>query len=109
MAARAYLTAQGYKILEKNYRVPIGEIDAVCEKAGRIVFVEVKTRSGERFGAPEESVHAFKQRKLLRLAEWYLKDKRLGDVSVSFAVVAVVMGPGTPVPKIRLIENAFGA
>jgi putative endonuclease len=108
MAAWNYLRKKGYQILDKNYRAPIGEIDAVCKKDGRIIFVEIKTRSGNRFGVPEEAVHRIKQKKLILLAEWYLKDKKCGDVPVAFAVVSILMDPAGSTPQIRLIENAFG-
>lgn len=106
MVACGHLREQGYRILETNYRCRIGEIDVVAQKNGRLVFVEIKTRAQDAFGAPEESVGWAKQRKIIRLAEWYLKDKKQTDVSVSFAVLAVRWN-GTQDPEIRLIENAF--
>jgi putative endonuclease len=107
MIAFEFLRRSGYKLLEKNYRVVLGEIDAVGEKDGRIIFFEVKTRSGTRFGAPEEAVHEAKQRKIIRLAQWYLKENKMEGRAVSFAVVSVMLaGPSRP-PEIRLIENAF--
>ena len=107
MVACQYLVKHGYRILEKNYRCTIGEIDVVAAKDGRLVFVEIKTRSQKVFGRPEESVGWTKQRKMIRLAEWYLKDKKKTDASVSFAVLAV-RWKGTQDPEIRLIEDAFG-
>lgn len=103
-----YLLDRGYKILEKNYRCPLGEIDVVAEKDKRLVFLEIKTRTSGRFGLPQEAVTALKQRKLLRLAEWYLKDKKKGDVRVSFEVLAVFW-KNAGEPEFRLIENAFVA
>ncbi len=104
--AWAFLTKRGYKIIEKNYRCKIGEIDVICKKDGRIVFVEVKTRQSSRFGSPAEAVSKQKQNKIARLAEWYLKDKKLTDSKAGFAVVAVEWS-GAAEPSIRLIENAF--
>jgi putative endonuclease len=106
MVAWNFLARAGYKILEKNYRCKIGEMDVVAEKNGRISFIEIKTRSDLFFGLPEESVHPAKQRKLVQLAKWYLKDKRIENVPVSFEVLAIVW-KGKEEPQIRLIENAF--
>ena len=108
MMAWPYLTSNGYKILERNYRCPIGEIDIVAEKKGRLVFVEVKTRTDNAFGRPEESVHEVKQNKLLRLASYYMKEKKKTGVSADFAVVAVTLKK-EGAPEIRLIENAISA
>ena len=108
MIAWNFLRKQGYKILEKNYRCKIGEIDVVAQKNGRIVFIEIKTRAHHGFGRPEESVHAAKQKKLISLAKWYLKEKRKTDVAVSFDVLAITF-QGESEPEIRLIENAFMA
>src|SRR5437868_2873571 len=88
MAAWGFLVKQGYKILEKNYRCALGEIDCIAEKKGRLVFIEIKTRSGDRYGRPEEAVHQVKQRKLFKLAEWYLKETKKTEAPVSFEVVA---------------------
>ncbi len=106
MIAWSYLRQKGYTLLEKNYRCRIGEIDAIAEKDRRIVFIEIKTRSSSRFGAPEEAVHTRKQRKLLRLAEWYLKEKKWEDKPLAFSVLAIQLKEGQG-PEMRLIENAF--
>lgn len=108
MIAWDFLIRQGYVLIEKNYRCPLGEIDIVARKNGRMVFIEVKTRSDHHFGRPEESVHAAKRRKLVHLAYYYLKSRNLPDAAVSFAVVAVTRRAGS-LPDIRLIENAFEA
>ncbi|MBN1689364.1 MAG: YraN family protein [Candidatus Omnitrophica bacterium] len=101
-----YLIEKGYKLLEKNYSCRLGEIDVVAKKEGRYRFVEIKTRAQKRFGMPEESVHHVKQKRLVRLALWYLKEKKLGEPPVSFDVLSVYYD-GEDEPGIRLIENAF--
>ena len=105
-AAEEYLHRQGYKILERNYRCKIGEIDLIAEKDGRICFVEVKTRRSSHYGPPEESVHLLKQKKIARAAEWYLKANRAMDHAVSFEVAAVDWCEGQE-PTIRVIRDAF--
>lgn len=108
MAGAAYLARNGYRILESNYRCPLGEIDLVAERQGRLVFVEVKTRQNHDFGLPEESVHETKQRKLVRLAQFYLKEKKEKERPISFDVLAVTWDlPGEP--DFKLIQDAFGS
>jgi len=107
MAAWGFLSRRGYRILERNYRCPLGEIDVVALKNGRLVFVEVKTRSTERFGRPEEAVGFYKRRRLRRVAAWYLKERQSG-LSYSFEVLAVLW-PKDSEPQFRLIENAISA
>ncbi len=106
MIAWDFLIKQGFRILEKNFKCAIGEIDVVAERGKKIVFVEVKTRTDHAFGRPEEAVHAAKQKKLIRLAEWYLKAAKKEGAPVSFAVVAVTAGAGAK-PEIQLFEDAF--
>lgn len=108
IVAAAYLVKSGYKILEKNFRCALGEIDIVAEKSGRLYFAEVKTRTSDRFGRPEESVHEIKQRKIIKLAEWYLKAHKIQDRPISFLVAAVDWS-GPQEPSVRIIENAFQA
>lgn len=105
-AAAGLIQKKGFKILQKNYKCAFGEIDLVAEKDGRIRFIEIKTRSGKRFGDPAEAVDRQKQRKLIRLAEWYLKEHKLGEPKVSFDVAAVIWKAGAA-PEVRLIEDAF--
>jgi putative endonuclease len=104
--AWGFLIKQGYKIIEKNYRCKIGEIDVICKKDGRLIFVEVKTRQSSRFGSPEEAVSKQKQNKIARVAEWYLKENKLPVSKTGFAVVAVKHYGGAE-PEIRLIKDAF--
>lgn len=107
MAGAAYLLRAGYRILETNYRCVLGEIDVVAEREGRLAFVEIKTRKNHDFGQPEEAVHAAKQRKLIQLAQCYLKERKEKERTVSFDVLALTWDlPGEP--RFRLIRDAFG-
>ena len=103
--AAAALKKQGYKILERNYVTPIGEIDLIARQGKVLVVVEVKTRRSSSFGAPQEAINAAKQAKLRRLADYYLKAKRLTDTPVRFDVVAVTLADN--VPQVEIIANAF--
>lgn len=88
--AAAYLEAQGFVILERNYRCRQGEIDLVAREKETVVFVEVKYRRGNAYGAPEEAVHAAKQQRIRRVAQWYLLEQQLpAETCCRFDVVAV--------------------
>ncbi len=106
IAAWAFLEKKGFQILEKNFRCPLGEIDIVAAQGRRIRFVEVKTRTSNRYGEPEEAVTLGKQKKIIRLAQWYLKARKKEDMPISFDVIAVSAGSGQAL-QIRYIPNAF--
>lgn len=101
-----YLRQAGYEILEKNFRCKVGEIDVVAKRKGKISFVEIKTRTSAAFGYPQEAVDKNKQKKLLKLAAWYLKKRKIADHSIVFDVIAICWEKGKE-PTIRLIKDAF--
>jgi putative endonuclease len=72
--AAEYLSDKGYSIVEKNYRAGRGEIDLIARLDNLLVFIEVKRRSREKFGFPEEAVSAAKEDIILRTAERYLEE-----------------------------------
>lgn len=106
MAAWKFLKNAGYKILHKNFRAPMGEVDVIAEKNKRLIFLEVKTRSSMEKGAPEEAVGSAKQKKLVQLAAFYLKKNKKENARIGFEVLAVLW-PDSGAPEFKLIENAF--
>jgi putative endonuclease len=108
LAAR-YLVEKGYSILRRNYRTPYGEIDLVsCQETleGQVlVFVEVKTRSGQAFGYPEESITASKQEHLLAVAQYYLQQQPDWQGGWRIDVIAIQRLQQASV-QIRHFENA---
>jgi len=100
-----FLKKNGYRILENNYRCPIGEIDIVAREKDETVFVEVKARKSSALGYPEQAVGLQKQKKMSKLALWYLQEKQLNDARARFDVVAILILPSGI--DIRLIRNAF--
>lgn len=102
--AARFLTEQGYRILERNYRTKSGEIDLIALHKDEVVFVEVKTRTSDAFGAPELAVDARKQRSMVKAALGYIKYKKLHQVPCRFDVVTVSASAGR---KVELIRNAF--
>ena len=73
--AAEFLAREGYRILERNYRCPLGEMDIIAREGRTVVFVEVKTRSSERFGPPHAAIGPQKQRRMTAIALYYLKGK----------------------------------
>lgn len=104
--AAAYLERQGYVILDRNWRCPVGELDIVARDGETLVFVEVRARRGDRLGTPEESVTPTKQGKLVEVAQTYLQEVRLADQDWRIDVVAIEMGWRDEVKRINLIRNA---
>ena len=99
------LKKAGYKIISKNYRTRIGEIDIIAKDGKTIVFVEVKARKTSRFGHPKQAVTYQKQRKISMVALEYLKSNGQTNSKARFDVVAMT---GLSVnPKIEVIKNAF--
>ena len=109
-AALTFLKKKGYRILEKNFRSKVGEIDIVAEQDGVIVFVEVKARADHEFGHPFNALTPAKQRKIIQTAQTFLAQKRLSDKHMRFDVVALTSDAESPDSwKIELLQNAFQA
>ena len=102
--AAAYLVKRGYKILERNYRTRAGEIDLIALDRGEVVFVEVKTRTSNAYGAPELAVTPQKRQRMVKAALGYIKYKKLHQVPCRFDVVAI---SSATEQEIELIQNAF--
>jgi len=107
VAAR-YLEDKGYKILARHFTHRIGEIDIVAAKDGRIIFVEVKTRTSSRFGSPEDAIGWSKQEKLRRTSEVYMLKHRLHNVPRQIDSVAVMYDRMSKETTIRHLENVVG-
>jgi putative endonuclease len=98
-----FLFKKGFRILERNYKWLRGEIDIIAEKDGRIRFVEVKTRTSEEYGPPEERVDQTKMEMLRQTARHYLEEFRDPPRSgFQFDVLAQVINPAG-----RVIEQTF--
>ncbi|MCM8784945.1 MAG: YraN family protein [Candidatus Omnitrophica bacterium] len=84
-----FLKKNGYKIIERNYRTKIGEIDIIAKKKREIVFIEVKTRSSDNYGLPEGAVNQRKLKKIEKVAYLYLKLKKI-NLPVKFEVLSII-------------------
>jgi putative endonuclease len=74
--AAGWLEARGYRVLARNWRCAYGELDLVAEEQGELVFVEVKTRRGVAYGAPEEAITARKRAHLIAASQCYLVEQQ---------------------------------
>ncbi|HMN19286.1 MAG TPA: YraN family protein [Candidatus Moranbacteria bacterium] len=111
LAAR-HLRSKGYKILGQNYTNSkgkrLGEIDIIAFKEGFLVFVEVKTRFSldAENCFPEENIHPSKLYKLSRIAEQFLKSRRL-DYPYRFDAISITIHPETQEMSLRHLEHIF--
>jgi putative endonuclease len=100
-----FLKENGYKILVKNYKTKLGEVDIIAYDKNTLCFIEVKTRDSLRFGSPQEAVSHFKQRQISKVALQFLKRNNLLNKKARFDVVSVVYAEDKP--AFDLIKNAF--
>ena len=107
-AASSFLLGHGYRIIERNFRNRIGEIDIIAYDRDILVFIEVKTRRSEEYILALESVTQAKQAKIIQVASSYVKYKRLTDVQIRFDVMAVI-GHMNGIERIDLFKHAFEA
>jgi len=102
--AKEHLEKKGYKIIEQNYRTRYGEIDLVAKKKNELVLVEVRTRVGDSFGAPEETINLKKLHKLRGNALAYAKSYRWsGHIRVD--AVGIVLRKDHSVERLNHYEN----
>lgn len=102
--ARRFLKKKGYKLIEQNYKTPMGEIDIIAMDGKTLVFVEVKTRETLEFGQPFEAVNYIKRQRIEKVALSYLK--RFKDLPPSrFDVLSICYKDGKP--HFELIRDAF--
>lgn len=104
--AHRYLQSCGHVIVARNYKTRGGtaEVDLITEDSGTLVFVEVKTRATDRFGAPEQAVDAEKRRRILRGASHYLVHADEQREKVRFDIVTVLFGK---TQRVEHIKDAF--
>jgi putative endonuclease len=105
--AEAYLRRKGYRILQRNLRSPVGELDLVANQGDVLVFIEVKARRSDAMGGAVHAVDGRKRAKLIRLASQYLARHRLGTPPCRFDVILCTGGGDCPIAIEEHIENAF--
>ena len=105
--AERFLLRQGMIILFRGYQDRVGEVDLIAVDQRAVVFVEVKTRSSDFAGEPEEAVDSSKQLKLTKTAIGFLKWHRLTECAARFDVVAIRWPDISDQPQIKHYANAF--
>ncbi len=103
-AALEYLRNKGYQIIEQNYRTKRSEIDLIVKKDKCLVFVEVRTKKGERFGSPEETIDAWKIRKLYWNAQAYSSAKKYQGAS-RIDAICIVLNQDNLVSRLNHYQN----
>jgi putative endonuclease len=99
-----FLKKNGYRIIQRNYRTPIGEIDIIARDGETMVFVEVKTRESMRYGLPFESIGLRKRQRISNVAALFLR--RFKEIPpCRFDVVSICYEDGRP--RVDLIKGAF--
>lgn len=105
LAAR-FLEGEGYEVLARNHRIPRGEVDLVCTEKGVLCFVEVRSRTSEAQGGPEETIGSRKMRRVIAAAtDWALQHGGLAR-DMRFDVVAVTFAEDAE-PRLDLFRGAF--
>jgi putative endonuclease len=108
-AADRYLRKLGYRILHRNFRCDLGELDLIALDGDCIVFVEVRSSEGVDLPRTAGSVDLEKQRRLTKLALFYLQRKKLLGRSARFDVLAVSWPAGASEPTMAHYPSAFEA
>jgi putative endonuclease len=104
--AAAFVRRHGYRVLTRNYKTERGEIDLVCRHENVLAFVEVRSRAGDLFGRPAESLDARKEDALRAAAEDYMKLLKRDDITHRFDAVEVRLKAGK-VPACTLLPDIF--
>jgi len=101
-----YLEKHGYKILDRNYRKPWGEIDIVAQQSDELVFIEVKAQNQKFEWRPEENITFHKKHQLSRIVTTYLKANKIPeDQNWRIDVLAITLNFKTKNAQIEHIEN----
>lgn len=103
--AAEFLRARHYRIVARNYRCRAGEIDLIAEDGGTLVFVEVRSRTGDRCGTPLESVDPRKQARVARVARHFLAGSGLAERDARFDVIGVRFDADPP--GVEHVAGAF--
>jgi putative endonuclease len=108
-AAARFLKGLGYRLLARNFRCPLGELDLIALDGNCVVFVEVRSTGGDDPERPAASVDLPKQRRLTNLALHFLQQHRLLDHPARFDVLALSWPEGERLPAIHHYQSAFEA
>jgi putative endonuclease len=105
--AKDFLQQRGYEVLTENYYTRSGEIDLICQKNSQIIFIEVKTRSSNNYGIPEEAISKIKKEKLRKTALYYLQEQTIVNENWRIDSVAVEISKINKIAQIRHHKNIY--
>lgn len=105
--AEKFLLSRKFKILEKNFISPFGEIDLIARDKNFLVFVEVKTRISETFGHPLESIDIHKQRHIVNNCRYYMARRSLREKYWRIDVIGIKLNRSLELEILRHIKNAI--
>lgn len=105
--AEAFLGNLRFKIMERNFRTPFGEIDLICLDKNTLVFIEVKTRVSKSFGSPLLSITKFKKKTIIKNAMYYLKRFRLIDTGARIDIISINLNQNGEFEKLEHIKSAI--
>ncbi|HEY9087935.1 MAG TPA: YraN family protein [Anaerolineaceae bacterium] len=105
--AAEYLKNRGYTIVARNRRTPYGELDLIASKGAELVFVEVKTRTNNAFGLPEEAINPAKAQHLLDSAQHFLLEYSPQEIDWRVDVIAIQGRPNGTDTQIEWFQNVL--
>ncbi len=105
--AYKYLLNLNHKILEKNYRSKLGEIDIISSFNNMIIFTEVKSRYTNSYGSPMESVTYYKQRQIIKLSSYYILINKFNNYNIRYDVIEILFNKLNQNFTINHIKDAF--
>ncbi|KKS77319.1 MAG: hypothetical protein UV74_C0013G0589 [Candidatus Woesebacteria bacterium GW2011_GWB1_43_14] len=106
--AEKFLRRKGYRVISRNFSTRYGELDLIGTKDGRLVFIEVKTKIGDRFGQPEEMINRKKVSQIMRIAQSFiLRNKEIASKYPLHQVdaVCIVLGDDNSLVRLDHYEN----
>ncbi len=106
--ARRFLEARGYRFVVANWRCSAGEVDLVMRDGDEVVFVEVKTRRGERAGRAEDAVSSAQAARLLSTAAWFVAERPEFDALIwRVDLIAITLAADGRVARVNHVQNAI--
>jgi putative endonuclease len=110
LALEAYEKA-GYEVVAQQYRCVMGEIDLIVRKEDVLVFVEVRTKTNQRYGSAEESITDKKKKTIRRVSQFFLQDftynKSFNQLTIQFDVIAITIDKRNKLAWMQRYEQAF--
>jgi putative endonuclease len=110
LALEAYVKA-GYELVAKQYRCAMGEIDLIVRNQDALVFVEVRTKTNQRYGSAEESITDKKKKTIRKVSQFFLQDltynDRFNQIAIQFDVIAITIDKQSKQAWIKRYDQAF--